>query len=187
MRRRNVLRGLAALVVAGPGARAAEPTPAETRAALREMRKEVLTELYQLEPAARRAVRGAAGYAVFSQAGAHILFFGGAGGRGIVHDNLTGKDTYMKMASGAVGLGLGFKDMRLVFVFRKRDTLKQFVERGWQFGGESAAVAKAGETGGASGEIEVAPGVTAYQIARGGLIAQGAVQGSRYWKDEELN
>jgi lipid-binding SYLF domain-containing protein len=183
-----LLLGLGPLVLAElRSARAADPTPEEARGALREMRKEALAELYGLDPAAKRVIRGAAGYAVFSQAGAHLLFLGGAGGRGVVRDNLTGKDTYMKMASGAVGLGLGFKDMRLVLVFKKRDALKQFVEQGWQFGGESAAVAKAGEAGGSSGELEVAPGVSVYQIAKGGLIAQGAVQGSRYWKDEELN
>jgi lipid-binding SYLF domain-containing protein len=116
-----------------------------------------------------------------------VLLVGGAGGRGVVRDNLTGKDTFMKMASGGVGIGLGVKEIRLVLVFKKRDTLKRFVEEGWQFGGEATAVAKAGGSGGAAGEIEAAPGIALYQLAREGLIAQATVQGTRYWKDEELN
>jgi lipid-binding SYLF domain-containing protein len=166
---------------------AADPTPAEVRASVREMRKDTLDELYKLEPSARKAVRGSAGYAVFSQTGVQFLLVGGAGGRGVVRDNLNGKDTFMKMAAGGVGLGLGVKDTRLVFVFKKRDALKKFVEEGWQFGGEATAVAKAGESGGEAGEREAAPGIAVYQLAKGGLIAQATVQGTRYWKDEELN
>ena len=93
---------------------AADPTPAEVRASVREMRKDTLDELYKLEPSARKAVRGSAGYAVFSQTGVQFLLVGGAGGRGVVRDNLNGKDTFMKMAAGGVGLGLGVKDTRLV-------------------------------------------------------------------------
>jgi lipid-binding SYLF domain-containing protein len=166
---------------------AADPTPAEVRASLRKMRQETLDELYQVESSARKAIRGAAGYAVFSQTGAHVLFLGGAGGRGVVRDNLTGRDTFMKMASGGVGLGLGVRETRLVLVFKKRDTLKKFVEEGWQFGGETAAVAKTGESGGAAGEVEAAPGIAVYQLAKDGLIAQASVQGTRYWKDDEIN
>jgi lipid-binding SYLF domain-containing protein len=168
-------------------ASAADPTPAELRASLREMRKETLDELYKAQPSARKAIRGSAGYAVFTQTGVQFLLVGGGGGRGLVRDNLTGKDTFMKMAAGGVGLGLGVKDTRLVFVFKKRDTLKKFVEEGWQFGGEASAVAKAGESGGSAGELEAAPGVVVYQLAKGGLIAQATVQGTRFWKDEELN
>lgn len=38
-----------------------------------------------------------------------------------------------------------------------------------------------------AGELEAAPDVMVYQLAKGGLIAQATVQGTRYWKDEELN
>ena len=188
MRRRNLVRAFALLPLLGIApAHAADPTPAEVRASLRQMRKDTLEELYKLAPSARKAIRGSAGYAVFSQTGMHLLLVGGAGGRGVVRDNLTGKDTFMKMAAGGVGLGLGVKDTRLVFIFKKRDALKTFVDKGWQFGGETAAVAKAGESGGAAGEVEAAPGIVVYQLAQDGLMAQAVVQGTRYWKDEELN
>ncbi len=188
MRRRDLLCAAGLLPLLGlREALGADPTPAEVRASLREMRKETLDELYKVQPSARKAIRGSAGYAVFTQTGVQFLLVGGAGGRGVVRDNLTGKDTFMKMASGGVGLGLGVKDTRLVFVFKKRDTLKQFIEEGWQFGGEATAVAKAGESGGAAGEREAAPGILVYQLAQGGLIAQATVQGTRFWKDEELN
>ena len=65
--------------------------------------------------------------------------------------------------------------------------LKQFLEKGWQFGGQIAATAKAGEKGGAAGGIEVSDGITVYQLTQSGLMAAGGLQGSKYWRYEGLN
>ena len=65
--------------------------------------------------------------------------------------------------------------------------LKQFLEKGWQFGGQVAATAKAGEQGGAAGGIEVSDGITVYQLTQNGLMAAGGLQGSKYWRYEGLN
>jgi len=108
----------------------------EVRAALRQMRKETLAELYRHEPKAQVAIRGSAGYAVFESAGAHVLFLGGGGGRGIVRDNLTGKETFMRTGVVRAGLGVGFEDVRTVLVFKKRETLPT----SWTWAGPSAAM-----------------------------------------------
>jgi lipid-binding SYLF domain-containing protein len=188
MRRRDLVTGTVALVLAHTlPALAQEKTADAVRAEIRKMRQETLDQLYKDVPQARRNIRGAAGYAVFESVGAQVLFVGGAGGSGVVRDNLTGKDTYMKMASAGVGLGLGVKDMRVIFVFKKRDALKRFVEDGWQFGGQSDVAAKADQKGGAAGDLEVADGITVYQLTQSGLIAQATVQGTKYWKDDALN
>jgi hypothetical protein len=56
------LGALAVLPVLGlRSAGAADPTPAEVRASLRQMRKDTLEELYRVEPSARKAIRGSAG------------------------------------------------------------------------------------------------------------------------------
>lgn len=159
----------------------------ETRAALRDMRKETLDRLYKEEPKARVSIRGAAGYAVFESAGAHILFLGGSGGRGVIRDNLTGKDTFMRMGAVRAGLGVGFEDVRTVLVFKKRDTLQKFVDKGWTFGGETAAVAEAEGQGAGRREIETAEGIIVYQLTKTGAMARGTVAGTKYWKDDALN
>lgn len=196
MRRRDLVLGLGGLLVATPatgplgaagGAGAPGPSPEEVRAELRKMRKDTLDQLYREHPGARQVVRGAAGYAVFSSVSAQVLFVGGAGGRGVVRDNLTGKDTFMKMGSAGIGLGLGARDVRTVLVFRKRATLKEFVERGWQFGGQAVAAAKTGDQGAAAAEVEAPEGIVVYQLTTTGLQAGGSVQGTRYWLDEDLN
>jgi len=67
---------------------------------------------------------------------------------------------YMKMASGGLGIGLGVKDFRGIFVFTSRDALEQFVNSGWDASAQADAAAKAGDKGAAwAGAVDVAPGV----------------------------
>jgi lipid-binding SYLF domain-containing protein len=184
----TLLCGLAAPVpIAAAGEKAAQSDVASTRAALREMRKQTLAELYRQDPKARVAIRGAAGYAVFESAGAHVLFVGGSGGRGLVRDNLTGKETFMRMGAVRAGLGVGFEDLRTVLVFKKRQTLRDFMDKGWSFGGDAAAVAEIDGKGGGGREVETKEGILIYQLTKAGAMARGSVAGTRYWKDEELN
>jgi lipid-binding SYLF domain-containing protein len=84
-------------------------------------------------------------------------------------------------------LGIGFKDTRTVLIFRKRDVVKQFLDKGWTFGGEAEATAKVEGKGGTAGALETPEGITIYQLGTTGLMAKSTVQGTKYWKDDELN
>ena len=42
---------------------------------------------------------------------------------GVAHDNGTGKETYMRMFTAGVGIGLGVKDFRGIFIFSTQDAL----------------------------------------------------------------
>lgn len=192
MTRINRLFALPLLLLLGfpsvpAGAADDQPDKATLQAELRKMRKDTLDQLYQESPKARKEVRAAAGYGVFSISGAQVLFVGGSGGRGIVRDNLTGKDTFMKVGGVSAGLGVGFKEARLVLIFSNRTVLKDFLDKGWTFGGETAAVAKADDRGGSTGELESPQGIKVYQLTQSGLMAKGTVEGTKYWKDEGLN
>lgn len=171
----------------GANAAGAAEDKAAARNELRDMRKETLAELYKVSPKAETQIRKAAGYGVFGVAGVQFLFVGGGGGQGIVRDNLTGRDTYMKVGSVSGGLGIGFAETRTVLIFKDRAVLKQFLDKGWSFGGETAATAKVDGKGGTTGELETPEGITVYQLTKTGLMAKGTVQGTKYWKDEELN
>ncbi|MDS4027304.1 MAG: YSC84-related protein [Candidatus Contendobacter sp.] len=179
--------GLACCCTLGTPAASAAEDKAAIRDALRQMREETLDQLYKEVPHARTQVRSAAGYGVFGAAGVHILFVGGSGGRGVVRDNLNGRDTYMRMSAVAGGLGIGFEDTRTVLIFKKRAVLKEFLDKGWTFGGETAATATVEGKGGATGELESPQGITIYQFTKTGLMAKGSVQGTKYWKDDPLN
>jgi lipid-binding SYLF domain-containing protein len=104
-----------------------------------------------------------------------------------VRDNKTGRDNYMKMGEVGVGLGVGIKDFRAVFVFHSPEVMRKFIESGWEFGGHADAAAKAGSAGGAvSGEVLV-DGITVYQLTENGLALQATIKSTKYFKDSDLN
>jgi lipid-binding SYLF domain-containing protein len=177
--------GLLLGLVPGLG-QGADPTPVQVREALRNMRKETLERLYREQPKLKAKLRGAAGYGVFTQEGFQVLFVGGSGGRGLVRDNLTGRDTYMRMASVGAGLGVGYRDVRLVMLFKTREVLKRFVTEGLTFGGEGVAAAKSGDSGQDVTGIQPSAGIEVYPLVDTGLMLKVTLQGSRYWVDEEL-
>jgi lipid-binding SYLF domain-containing protein len=94
----------------------------------------------------------------------------------------------MKMVSAGAGLGLGVKDYRVIFVFKTDKAFQEFLNSGWSGSAQADAAAKAGEKGSAeSGAIEVAPDVWVYQITKNGLALQATLQGTKYYKDDDLN
>ena len=186
------LRGLAVVVLAVlfVGGCVSPPgvSTQDKRQAVLQMRSETLAKLYELESYAKARIGKSVGYAVFSNVGVNLIFLSAASGYGVVEDKSTGKRTYMKMASGGLGIGLGVKDFRGIFVFTSRGALEQFVESGWDASAQVDAVAKAGEKGAAwAGAVDVAPGIKLYQITEYGLALQATIQGTKYWKDAELN
>ena len=181
--------GLVALVMAtflSACATTSGTTPQEKRQAVNAMRNDVLSELYQVRPQARREIAAAPGYAVFSNANINIIFASFSGGYGVVTDK-PGKQTFMKMGEAGIGLGLGVKDFRAVFIFHKRADLDNFVSSGWEFGGHADAAAKASDKGAAVGGEALFDGITVYQLTKSGLALQATVKRTKYWKDDELN
>lgn len=180
----------ATLAVALPATVAAKDKVEAKRDEVRKMRDEVLARLYEAHPGAKARIRDAAGYAVFSNVGVNVFFASVAGGTGIVVERGTLRDTetFMNMGSAGVGLGLGVKDFRAVFVFSDRARLREFVDKGWDFSGQADAAAKSDDKGTAvSGAVTVMPGVEVYQLTKNGVALQLTLQGTKYWKDRDLN
>src|SRR4030067_979116 len=120
---------LAAIILNGCAAPGGPPAQ-KKRQAILSMRSEVLTELYKIRPRAKAEIASAPGYAVFSNANVNIIFASFGGGYGVVRDNKTGRDVYMKMGEAGIGLGLGVKDFRAVFVFHDHATMARFISSG---------------------------------------------------------
>lgn len=188
------LRALLLLVVAAlllPAApAAAKDSPAERRKEILAMRDEVLKELGKLDPAARSRVNKAEGYAVFSNIGVNLIFASAGGGSGVVVEDgfVSDTETFMRMATLGIGLGLGVKDFRAVFIFHDQQALKNFIEKGWDFSGQADAAAKSDKKGAAAALAGTAiPGVEVIQITKNGIALQATLQGTKYWKDRDLN
>lgn len=159
----------------------------ERRAEIQSMRATVLKDLYRIKPDTRAQIAASPGYAVFNNKNVNVLIASFGGGYGVVRDNHTGKDTYMKMGEVGIGLGMGIKDFRAVFVFHSPEVMRKFIESGWEFGGHADAAAKTGNTGAAvSGEVLI-DGITIYQLTEHGLALQATLKGTKYFKDSDLN
>lgn len=174
------------MLIAMPSAALADA--AEDRAEIQEMRAKTLARLYKEEPDAQARLEAAYGYAVFGSGGVNAFFVSVAYGSGVAHNNLSGQDTYMEMASGGLGLGIGAKDYRLVFIFHTKTAFDRFVQKGWDLSGQADAAAKAGTDGGEISEAgTVVNGATVYQLTENGLALQATIQGTKYWADDDLN
>ena len=160
----------------------------DQRKSIQKMEKDVLARLYSVQPGAKRAIDGAAGYAVFSNFGMKILVAGGGSGKGVAVDRKSGQRTYMKMGEIQAGVGIGVKKFQVVFVFETPDKLAAFVNQGWEFGGQTTAAATTGGQGAAlQGALSVSPGVWMYQLTDKGLALEATVKGTKYWKDTDLS
>jgi lipid-binding SYLF domain-containing protein len=167
---------------------AKEPSKKEMRADVRKMAKETLSKLYKVQPSAKKAVEQSAGYGVFSNFGMKIFFIGSGKGEGIVVNNKTKKETFMKMIEGQMGLGLGAKKFRQVWVFKSQKALNDFINSGWEFGGQGTAAAKVGDQGGdLAGAIAVDVDILLYQLTDEGLALELTAKGTKYYKDDKLN
>ena len=160
----------------------------EKKAEIRKAVKQTLQDLYKLQPSAQSAIQKSAGYAVFKNFGTNVLVVSTASGSGIAVNSKTKQETFMKMLSAGAGLGIGVKDFRAIFVFGTKKAFDQFLNSGWSGSGQADAAAKAGQSGGAySGAAEVSPDVWVYQITKNGLALQLTLQGTKYYKDDDLN
>lgn len=188
--RRTILRvaataGFFAVVGAGHAA----PSVQEQRDDVRETAHDTLDRLYQAQPSARRAIARAAGYGVFSNFGMKILFAGGGSGKGLVVNNRTKQETFMKMVEVQAGLGLGVDKYRLVWVFERAADLDQFVNSGWELGTQATMTAQTAGQGDQvfAGAMSVTPGVWLYQLSDEGLALDLTAKGTKYFRDDELN
>ena len=165
-----------------------EPSKQEQQAEVRNMAKETLARLYKLQPSSKKAISKSSGYAIFSNFGMKIFLFGSGTGKGLVTDKTTKKETFMKMIEGQIGLGMGVKKFRQVWVFKSKKTLNGFINSGWEFGGQATAAAKSGSKGGdLAGAIAVDVDILLYQITDDGLALEFTGKGTKYYKDDDLN
>ena len=185
MKRRSLLAlGLALAALALPA------TAADKASQQAEVKKAVqssLEKFYKARPGLKDEVAKAPGYAVFTTYGLSFLV-GGAGGSGIAHDNKGGRDTYMNMAQASAGLNLGASERDTLLVFKTPAALKNFVDKGWEFGGGGAveAGAKGKTKGGGEGEQFVSDAMY-YTLTTKGLEVGGVLTGTKFWKSKELN
>ena len=185
----NILKflGAGALMLSLAAGSAFAQDKAAKQAEINKATAAALNKFYAAKPELKTAVSKAPGYAVFTTYGISFIF-GGAGGKGVVHNNKTNNNTYMEMASGSVGAQIGASESDVLFIFKTEAAMNEFVNTGWTAGGGATAAAGAGgkSTGGGVGG-NPSDTVDSFTMTKTGLEAGVAIAGSKYWKDKELN
>ncbi|MCW8092535.1 YSC84-related protein [Alteromonas sp. ASW11-130] len=178
---------LAGLLLLTGCASMGDGTVTEKRQAILDMQQDTIERLYREKPDTQAQVTNAAGYATFSNANINLLVVAAGTGYGVVNNNATGEKTFMNMAEGGVGLGIGAKDYRIVIIFHSQHALTHFVENGWTAGGNADATAKANKRGVSASKEAYLGGVTVYTMTDSGIALQAMVKGTKFWVDNELN
>lgn len=130
----------------------------------------------------------AAGYAVFANWNLKILFVGIGNGYGVVHNNDSGEDTIMRMATAGAGVGIAAEDIKNVLLFKTEAALNRFIDAGWQTGAAANAAAVAGDAGGAAtAQADFGPDVDIWKFTKNGAALSATFDVAKYWVDRKLN
>lgn len=180
--------GLCALLLAVAGSQAlAEERNHEQaeRAELAHATSATLQAFYSSRPALQGTVAAAPGYAVFRTYGASFVF-GGSGGEGLMHDNRTGQDTRMSIATVSVGLQLGAAESAVLVVFKSPQAMQRFVRTGWlASSGATLPNAPGGNAMGIDDASTSLADADTYTLTRHGLQTGAALAGSKAWSDDD--
>lgn len=171
------------LAFLGTDALAGEKKRQEKRENSDKIAQETLDELFAKEPSAKTLFDKAYGYAVFSNVKVSLGVSAG-GGNGVAVEKSSGARTYMNMGTAGLNLGLGGQRYYVVFMFETEERFNEFVTNGWE--ADASANAAAG-THGANAEATFRNGMAFYQLTGAGLMLTADINGTKYWRDEDLN
>jgi len=154
----------------------------EQQQSIRKHADETLVRLYAEYPKAKAEIAAAAGYAVFDLSSVNAVLLVGQKGKGILVNNKTRVPTYMKAARAGTGPGLGYQELRQVFVFANATAMEQFLV-GKALGGDVSASTTVGTT---NKQQSFNPYIKTYQITEKGFAVQANWGGTAYMADPDL-
>ncbi len=165
---------------------AAEVT--KKRDALLKMRDDALEDFYATKAEIKEEVAKAVGYAVFDASQVNVVLLVGGQGGGVLVENGTGKETFMKMKRAGTGPGVGYKKFRQLMVFKDRSLFDKFRKLGADVGASADATMKIGGKGVAvDPNVSFNPQLSVYQITDRGALLQANWGGVAYQPDADLN
>jgi lipid-binding SYLF domain-containing protein len=162
-------------------------TAMDKRQSVQDMRAQALNIFYSKVPTIQRELAKAPGYGVFSGYSTQTIIVSTGNGFGVIRDNSTGQDTYMRAMKLGGGLGAGLQDVYAVVVFHDAKTMRDVLRDGWGVTGKVEAAAKIGDAGDSGAVVLTLPGMSIYRFAKNGVMVGGAIEGTKVWPDKELN
>lgn len=163
-----------------------EATPAETRAKLDAMADDTLLKLFAGNPAAEELFKISSGYAVFDTRKSVLLGIAAGFGRGVAVSRESGQRTYMKMATGGVGLsfGVGGFASQVVILFEDPASFVSFVSHGLDASAQTGAMMGAQKV---EETVRFVDGRSIFVLSKKGWKVSATAAGTKYWPDNGLN
>ncbi len=165
-------------------------TPAEIiekRAATIAMGESGLAAFYKQNPAAKKEIEAAPGYAVVSTTNVNVVLLVVARGEGVLYDKRRIGPVFLKSFKTGEGLGAGYQDQYQIIVFKTTSAIDQFLLTSID-GQRGGLDVDANFSAGSGGTIRsINPNITFYTVGLSGYDLQANYGGTLYLVDEQLN
>ena len=146
-----------------------------------------LTAFYKQNPAAKKEIEAAPGYAVFSTTNVNVVLLVVARGEGVLYDKRRIGPIFLKSFKTGEGLGAGYQDQYQIIVFKTTSAIDQFLLTSID-GQRGGLDVDANFSAGSGGTIRsLNPNITFYTVGLSGYDLQANYGGTLYLVDEQLN
>ena len=159
----------------------------EKRAATLKMAQVGLDALLKQNPAAKKEIDAAAGYAVFNATNVNIVLLVVARGEGVLFDKRRKEPVFMQDLKTGEGLGAGYQTQYQIVIFKTTSAIDQFLLS--TIDGQQGGVdVDANFSAGSGGTIRsFNPNITIYTVGLSGYDLQANWGGALYLVDQQLN
>lgn len=160
---------------------------AKKREATLEMSKVGLAALIKQNPAIKKDIEAAPGYAVFNTTNVNVVLLVLARGEGVLFDKRRSEPIFMQAMKTGEGIGAGYQDQYQIILFKNADAINQFLLTSID-GRRGGMDVDANFSAGSGGTIRsFNPYITIYTVGLKGYDLQANYGGTLYLVDQQLN
>lgn len=159
----------------------------QKREATLKMAQTGLDALLKQNPAAKKEIDAAAGYAVFNATNVNIVLLVVARGEGVLYDKRRKDPIFMQDLKTGEGLGAGYQTQYQIVIFKTTSAIDQFLLT--SIDGQKGGIdVDANFSAGSGGTIRsFNPEITFYTVGLSGYDLQANYGGTLYLVDKQLN
>ncbi len=159
----------------------------QKREATLKMAQTGLDALLKQNPAAKKEIDEAAGYAVFNATNINIVLVVVARGEGVLYDKRRKEPVFMQDVKTGEGLGAGYQKQYQIVIFKTASAIDQFLlsSIGGQQGGIDVDANFSAGSGGTIRSFNLY--ITIYTVGLSGYDLQANYGGALYLVDQQLN
>lgn len=159
----------------------------QKREATLKMAQTGLDALLKQNPAVKKEIDAAAGYAVFNATNVNIVLLVVARGEGVLYDKRRKEPIFMQDLKTGEGLGAGYQEQYQIVIFKTSSAIDQFLMT--SIDGQKGGIdVDANFSAGSGGTIRsFNPQITFYTVGLSGYDLQANYGGTLYLVDQQLN